>query len=246
MAIRLPFLEWEKQDNFDIYIKLIGSQDCVRLTTDRADDVSPAFSPDGRSIGFLRISNGHASFIVIPAIGGPECIVGQLPDVASDYLGFGWLPDSKWIVTNGLGLLSVESGETRSLTSSAAKSRIDFSPAISPDGRNVAFNRGTSLFTAQIYLLHLTAELKLVGEPRRLSSLRTGFGSAPVWTPDGKELIFSGGTIGATFLWRVPVSGDREPEQLAFIGEETDQHFLPPEVCGCYIWSRAISSGHSI
>src|SRR5262249_25508053 len=31
----------EKQDNFDIYIKLIGSPTPVRLTTDPADDVSP-------------------------------------------------------------------------------------------------------------------------------------------------------------------------------------------------------------
>ena len=46
----------EKQDNFDIYIKLIGSPTPMRLTTDPADDLSPAFSPDGRSIGFIRVS----------------------------------------------------------------------------------------------------------------------------------------------------------------------------------------------
>jgi Tol biopolymer transport system component len=56
----------EKQDNFDIYIKLIGSPNYVRLTTDPADDFSPAFSPDGRSIGFVRVSKGRATFIVIP------------------------------------------------------------------------------------------------------------------------------------------------------------------------------------
>ncbi|HEX2521323.1 MAG TPA: protein kinase, partial [Terriglobia bacterium] len=46
----------DKQDNFDIYIKLIGSPTPVRLTTDPAEDIRPAFSPDGRSIGFLRVS----------------------------------------------------------------------------------------------------------------------------------------------------------------------------------------------
>ncbi len=70
----------EKQDNFDIYIKLIGSPTPVRLTTDPAEDVSPAFSPDGRSIGFVRVSKGHATFIVIPAIGGPERVVADMPD----------------------------------------------------------------------------------------------------------------------------------------------------------------------
>ena len=68
----------EKQDNFDIYVKLIGSPTPVRLTTDPADDLSPAFSPDGRSIGFVRVSKEHATFIVIPAIGGPERIVAEV------------------------------------------------------------------------------------------------------------------------------------------------------------------------
>ena len=51
----------EKQDNFDIYLKLIGSPTPVRLTTDPAEDISPAFSPDGRSIGFVRVSKERAS-----------------------------------------------------------------------------------------------------------------------------------------------------------------------------------------
>ena len=68
----------EKQDNFDIYVKLIGSPTPLRLTTDPAEDVSPAFSPDGRSIGFVRVSKEHAAFIVIPAIGGPERLVAEV------------------------------------------------------------------------------------------------------------------------------------------------------------------------
>jgi eukaryotic-like serine/threonine-protein kinase len=44
----------ERQDNFDIYVKLIGAGGNLRLTTHPADDYSPAWSPDGRSIAFLR------------------------------------------------------------------------------------------------------------------------------------------------------------------------------------------------
>ena len=68
----------EKQDNFDIYLKLIGSPNSVRLTTDPANDMSPAFSPDGRSIGFVRVSNGACHLIFIPSIGGPERIVAEV------------------------------------------------------------------------------------------------------------------------------------------------------------------------
>ena len=116
----------EKQDNFDIYVKLIGSPTSVRLTTNPAADFDPVFSPDGRSIGFVRWAGGKASFIVIPALGGPErVVVDNLTDVDGSYLtrilesygrAFDWLPDGKWIVTEGLNLLSIESGETRKLT----------------------------------------------------------------------------------------------------------------------------------
>jgi len=43
----------EKQNNFDIYTKLIGSESLLRLTKDPAPDFSPAWSPDGRTAGLL-------------------------------------------------------------------------------------------------------------------------------------------------------------------------------------------------
>jgi Tol biopolymer transport system component/DNA-binding winged helix-turn-helix (wHTH) protein len=206
----------EKQDNFDIYLKLIGSPTPVRLTTDPADDLSPAFSPDGRSIGFVRFSKQRASFIVIPAIGGPERHVGE---IASPYAyasrSLAWLPDGKWVVTDGLALLSTETGETRALTSPPAKSFPDFNPAVSPDGRTIAFNRQTTWGASEIYLLELSEDLKPKGEPRRLTSLKGASGD-PTWTPNGREIVFSSG-IASWFdssLWKVPASGAGEPEQL--------------------------------
>jgi eukaryotic-like serine/threonine-protein kinase len=49
----------EKQDNYDIYIQVIGIPNPRPLTRDPADDLSPAFSPDGRSIGFVRVTKDH-------------------------------------------------------------------------------------------------------------------------------------------------------------------------------------------
>ena len=68
----------EKRDNVDIYVKLIGSPTPVRLTTNPAADLSPAFSPDGRSIGFIRLFEKRAVFVFIPAIGGTERIVADV------------------------------------------------------------------------------------------------------------------------------------------------------------------------
>ena len=45
----------EKLDNLDIYVKLIGGDGPpLRLTSDPAVDMCPAWSPDGRWIAFIR------------------------------------------------------------------------------------------------------------------------------------------------------------------------------------------------
>ncbi len=213
----------EKQDNFDIYVKLIGSPTPLRLTTDPAADVRPAFSPDGRTIGFVRESKEHATFIVIPAIGGPERRVAEVTRTQGPMAAwsmFAWFPDGKWVVTDGLALLSTETGETRSLTFPPSAASPDFFPAVSPDGRTIAFSRSASLWVSDIYLLELTEDMRPRGEPRRLTSLN-GFNSGSAWTPDGREIIFTRTVLGSGgSLWRVPASGATEPERLPFSAGE--------------------------
>jgi eukaryotic-like serine/threonine-protein kinase len=206
----------EKQDNFDIYLKPIGSPTPERLTTDPAEDVSPAISPDGRSIGFFRVAKGRVTFLIIPSIGGPERIVAEVPALHTLFVepSFAWLPDGKWVVTDGLVLLSTESGETRSLTSPPTKSSSDLSPAVSPEGRTVAFIRSASDFVSDIYLLDLTEDSKPKGELRRLTSLKNQILGC-TWTPNGRDIIFASGRPMAMNLGRVPASRATEPEQLA-------------------------------
>ena len=70
-----------RQDNFDIYVKLVGPGEPMRLTTAPDRDDSPAWSPDGRHIAFLRIApklavgatfSIPAEVFVMPALGGAE------------------------------------------------------------------------------------------------------------------------------------------------------------------------------
>src|SRR5206468_8968869 len=63
----------EKQDNFDIYVKQIGVEAALRLTTDARADLSPAWSPDGRFIAFVRVlSTLKAEVLLISSLaGGP-------------------------------------------------------------------------------------------------------------------------------------------------------------------------------
>ncbi|MBA3530504.1 MAG: S9 family peptidase [Ardenticatenales bacterium] len=81
-----------------------------------------------------------------------------------------------------LWLLSLESGESRQLTSGQSR---DTNPQWSPDGKQVAFlsNRGAK---PQLYLLPLEG-----GEPRPLTALEQGVGSGPAWSPDGTHIAFT-------------------------------------------------------
>ena len=62
----------EREDNYDIYVKTVGSSDVRRLTTDPAADTLPVWSPDGKQIAFLRDHPGGGTIVysVLPSGGG--------------------------------------------------------------------------------------------------------------------------------------------------------------------------------
>jgi Tol biopolymer transport system component/serine/threonine protein kinase len=225
----------EKRDNWDIYLKLVGTGGPpLRLTTDRADDFSPAWSPDGRFIAFLRdVSPEKAAVLLMPALGGPErkLAVITLGLITGPGPFLEWSPDGKWLVVSdraspkepaALYLLSLETGEKRRLTFPHGHPLGDYSPALSPDGRSLVFSRDDDTPVGELYLLALSAELKPVGEPQRLTLGSRGF-SRSTWTPDGQGIVFSFGGYGEQGLWRITTSGSAKqpakPERLVSLGD---------------------------
>jgi serine/threonine protein kinase/Tol biopolymer transport system component len=207
----------------DIYIKLIGGGPPLRLTTDPAPDRFPAWSPDGRSIAFLRAREAHADVLLLPALGGLERKLGEIRssygspvNEMAPYLA--WLPDGEGLVTvdrtgpgesPGLVVLSVASGEKRPLTPPPPDGS-DFNPAVSPDGRSLAFVRSATLGASVLYVLSLTPDGRADGEPRPLD-LPVPAVASPAWTTDGRALIVSAGRpfLGDARLWRAPVAGGK-------------------------------------
>ncbi len=86
----------EKGDNYDIYVKLIGSGRPLRLTANpTAHSAPPVWSPDGRSIALRRFDkpSGNMTIQLIPALGGAEREVAQLGNATFASMG-GWSPDA--------------------------------------------------------------------------------------------------------------------------------------------------------
>ena len=217
------------QNNFDIYVKLIGPGPPLRLTTDPAKDSSPAWSRDGKSIAFLRqMPDGKARVIVIPSLGGPERQVAEVlawPEPWHVYPGphLTWSLDGQGLIVShrqttnepfALYYLSLDQGQFRKLTDPPTYVSGDTAPAISPDGRSLVFRRTIGFASGQLYLVAFDDASELRREPRLLTPQGTSAGS-PAWSPDGREIIFSDGYYFEPNLSRLilPRLGNATPKE---------------------------------
>jgi Tol biopolymer transport system component len=212
-------------NNQDIYVQQIGTTTQLRLTTNAADDYSPLWSPDGRWIAFLRgEGDGRQNELrLVPPLTGPERKLTDIhPRGFLRPVTLAWCPDSSCLVVtdspgenqpDSLFVVTLASGEKRRLTSGAVFA--DSDPAISHDGRWLAFRREVAPFSGQINLLALRNDLTASGEPRAITPLDL-YAYSPTWMPDSTEIVFT----AKSRLWRVRTDGDTSPEVLPFAGED--------------------------
>ncbi|MEP6537419.1 MAG: winged helix-turn-helix domain-containing protein [Bryobacteraceae bacterium] len=192
----------EKQNNVDIYTKPIGSDLLLRITSDPAEDLSPTWSPDGRTIAFVRKSgDDRGQLLLIPASGGPEHNLheirnSELRTRMGRLLSLTWTPDGRWVAashrnpgdsTEHIYLFSL-TGEMRQFT--VAPGRFgDHTPAFSPDGRTLAFSRLGAFSASEIYFMQLNSQLQPTAEPTRLTSAKR-WSIKPVWLPTGGRILY--------------------------------------------------------
>lgn len=208
---------WEGtgKENTDIYLKLVGPGEPHRLTTDPAADISPAWSPDGRQIAFLRWLNvadadpdaDRCGIYVIPALGGAERRLAEI-DLTPFRTKAGllaWTPDSKWVAAVGrfgtegpseIWLVSLETGERRRLSVADPGQIGDFGLSFSPDGRFLALLRFATRSVGDVYLLPLGPGYTAAGPVVRLTYEKKLVGG-PSWNSRGNRIFYSsGGALG--------------------------------------------------
>jgi Tol biopolymer transport system component/DNA-binding winged helix-turn-helix (wHTH) protein len=209
----------EKENNTDVYVKLIGAETPLRLTTDPASDNNPSWSPDGRYIAFLRQSPKDGGVFLVPALGGPERKLSSAfpfrPVITGNALNFA--PDGKSLALPdkdsesepfSIFTLSIDTGERSKVTSPPAGSFGDMYPAFSPDGKLLAFARFESIAATDIYLMPASG-----GETTRLTFDHTSIRGLS-WTSDSHEIVFASRRGGSTYnLWKIAIA-DGRAEQL--------------------------------
>jgi Tol biopolymer transport system component len=236
----------ERHDNFDIYAGGLAGEPPVRLTRNSAPDHSPAWAPDGSSIAFLRqIDAEQASVWVVPARGGAERKLSEFATpswLRWDEPGkrLAWSHDSKWLLAvgrqepnhvNALFRLAVATGEKQLLISPSSGSLGDTGPAVSPDGKTLAFSRRLSWSVSELCLLPLAPDLMPAGDVRRVST-GSSWNTSPAWTPDGDALIFSTGAVDAPHLARILVSRAGLGSRLSGVGDHGFQPSIARTAAG--------------
>jgi eukaryotic-like serine/threonine-protein kinase len=215
-----------------LYVSLAGHGTPLKLTNrpDRAA-LYPAWSPDGQSIAFVRTGGAKAELIVIPALGGPErkideeAVLGQVA----------WSPDGKWLYFMAASSATYTAlfaepsggGDRRQVTHPPQGTSGDVWPAVSPDGRELAFIRRVADYNSDVFVVDLR-DGDRAGAERRITR-DTWTKVSPVWTAGGKEIVYIAGELSSFFgLYRVRAAGG-EPRRLEGIGDYVTSLAISPK-----------------
>ena len=199
------------QDQFDLYVKVIGSERLLQLTQHPSEFIFPAWSPDGRRIAFARMSREGSGIYQVSPLGGPE---QKLTDAYFLYFVetvLSWSPDGKRLAYRdkgpsgqfGIFLLDVVTLEKRWWGSPSEDCAWSWVPAFSPDGTSLAVVCAMTFNVNDLFVLPASG-----GVGRRVARVQGDF-TGMTWTVDGGSLIYSADGD----LWRVAASG-APPEKL--------------------------------
>jgi serine/threonine-protein kinase len=150
----------------------------MRRVTFGGSDLYPLWQPDGSRIAFLRAEDSTVVSTATDGSGATEVLAHGTPEV---WLPSSWSPDQKTIALSLTGsstdlyLFDIGEAEPRLFAKDAS------SPAISPDGRWLAYQSPAS-GTSVLYVQPLEGDGKWQVSPSR--------GGYPRWSPDGKRLFY--------------------------------------------------------
>ncbi len=188
--------------NWDLFSQRVGGFNAINLTdTPDVRESAPAHSPDGSQIAYHTLGGAGGIWVMGATGESPRRVTDSGFDPA-------WSPDGSTIVyateplvdpmsrtsMSSIWEVDASGGEPRQIYAGDA-----MQPRFSPTGERIVFwavNEGGNrdLFTIASDGTDLV---------RLTTSVETEFG--PVWTPDGRHVVFSSSRAGGRALWKLPV-----------------------------------------
>jgi TolB protein len=184
--------------------------EAIALTSGPNYHFEPAWSPDGRRIALSMDVAGNLEIGIVDANGGSVQRVASHPRVD---LQPAWARDG-----NSLYFTSARNGGWRIFrhdfsTGSDTALISGIQPSVSPDGRSLAFEQ------SGLRVLDLTTL-----ESRLVRDEETEYRMKPVWTPDGRNILYVTEDEGSNDIRIIPSTGG-DPIELTV---DTEHHEMSP------------------
>jgi Tol biopolymer transport system component len=231
---RLLVLTISKENAYSIWTaKTDGSQQNA-VANESLTLSSPRWSSKGDAIFYLRGGTAHQpqptelwKLPVSPNTRKPSSPASAVLSGIQMGSSFTLSADGKYLLYtresqfSNLWLAYIEGSEksrtvkTKQLTSGTS---LHASPEISPDGKRIAFSRGSGE-TMNIYVMSIAG-----GTPTQLTYFNSR-NTNPVWSPDGREIAFASNEGGKSRVWKISAQGGR-PYQFAKTELSIDQVIL--------------------
>lgn len=178
----------------ELWVMRFDGGDLRQLTRNQTINLSPSWSPDGRSLLYTSYRDGRPRLYEVDTrtqrrrrvLGGPGIVVGGR-----------YAPSGREIAVSreearGDTEIVIVDHDGSPIQVVARNEGIDVSPTWSPDGRRLAFcsARGG---TPQIYVVDAAG-----GPPRRVTQAGT-YNTSPAWSPTGDRIAYTGRVRGGSF-----------------------------------------------
>ncbi len=196
----------------DIWVAGEGGSPIARLTANKARDLYPRFSPDGKTVAFSSDREGGMDVYTMPITGGQA---KRLTLHSADDVVQGWTPDGKSILfasNRGEGFMgklytvSAEGGAAKD-----AGPDMGNTGSYSPDGTRLAINRKAQSYWRKYYRGSYQSDVTVMDLGAKTFKDLTefdGMDSWPMWSGDGRIYFVSDRDPNSQAnLWFVPESG---------------------------------------
>jgi eukaryotic-like serine/threonine-protein kinase len=176
-------------ETWKIWIKRLDRGPSIRLAGDGNANFQPAWSPDGKSVTFTANPAKGSSYLGIERVDGGARGGAQFRRTGNLF-NAGWSPDGKWLIfttdfaaPGAVDILAMRPGVDTAPIPLVATAFTEESPAISPNGRWLAYSSNES-GKNDIYVVPFPN----AGGAKWTVS--TDGGTEPVWSHRGTELFY--------------------------------------------------------
>ena len=211
-----------------LFVRRLSQGAPVQLTSGDTPVASARWCPNKEQILFSR---GTRTLGVSPAQGRNSIWSvttqgGQPQKIIDEGRNPAWSPDGSRIVFergSDIWIADADGGNQRRLEGVPRSENLlaDRTPSFSPDGSRIAFFHPETGPKGDFWTIMAKG-----GQPKQLT-FDVCRGSKPVWTRDGKDLIFASERTGVSALWRVPISGGRPQLLSDATGDDGDPDISP-------------------